>query len=424
MSAIFKTLGVLLLATALLNIANGSLFTLIGLRLAVEVTPAVVGFITSGHFVGLLAGSFTATAIIMRVGHIRAFAVFAAVASCAVLLMGLVFGAPVWFILRIVIGFCMAGLFMVLESWFNDGASNEKRGQTFGYYMVASSGAFAVGPFLVNLGDPAAYPLFAITAILFNICLLPIALTRKGNPVIAKANRLKLRELMRISPLGVTGCVAAGLVNSAVYGLGAVYGDLAGLSDSGVALFFSAVIVGGLAMQLPAGWISDRYDRRTTMMGLTCGAMFFALLIVLFGGWSLPLLSVLCFAYGGMMGPIYGLSVAQTNDYVEKDQFVSVSSGLLIAYSLGAIAGPNIASWLMDGVGPVGLWLYVAVILLGLGGFTVYRMRKRTALPVKEQGQYVAAASETQLARELDPRAVGDTEPAEAVAAGFARPTD
>jgi MFS family permease len=412
MGAIFKTLGVLLLATALLNIANGSLFTLIGLRLAVEVTPAVVGFIASGHFIGLLAGSFTATAIIMRVGHIRAFTVFAAVASCAVLLMGLVFGAPVWFVLRIVIGYCMAGLFMVLESWINGGVSNEKRGRTFSYYMVASSGAFAVGPFLVNLGDPSAYPLFAMTAILFNICLLPIALTRKGNPEIAKTKRLRLRELMKISPLGVTGCVAAGLVNSAVYGLGAVYADQIGLSDGGVSLFFSAVILGGLAMQLPAGWISDRFDRRRTMMALTCGAVAGAVAIILFGAWSLPLLAVLSFLYGGMMGPLYGLAVAQTNDYVEKDQFVAVSSGLLIAYSLGAIAGPNVASWMMDGVGPVGLWLYVAVILLGLGGFTVYRMRRRKALPVQEQGNYVAAAGESPVPHELDPRTVpGEKEP-------------
>jgi len=319
--------------------------------------------------------------------------------------MGLIFGAPAWFLLRIVIGYCMAGLFMVLESWFNDGVSNEKRGQTFAYYMVSSLGAFAVGPFLVNLGDPTAYPLFAMTAILFNLCLLPIALTRKSNPVITRAKRLKLRELVKLSPLGVAGCVAAGLVNSAVYGLGAVYADLEGLSDGGVSLFFSAIILGGLAMQLPVGWLSDRYDRRSTMLGLICCAMGFALLIVVFGAWSLPLLTILSFAFGDMMGPIYGLSVAQTNDYVEKDQFVAVSSGLLIAYSLGAIAGPNIASWLMNGVGPIGLWLYVAVILLGLGGYTVYRVRRHTALPVKEQGNYVAVAGETPLAGELDPRA-------------------
>jgi len=56
-----------------------------------------------------------------------------------------------------------------------------------------------------------------------------------------------------------------------------------------------------------------------------------------------------------MMGPIYCLSVAQTNDYIEKDQFVAVSGGLLIAYSMGAITGPNVASWLMRGIGPVGL---------------------------------------------------------------------
>lgn len=409
MRALLALFGALLLATAVLNIANGSLFTLIGLRLARAVEPSTVGLIASGHFVGLLAGSFTATAIISRVGHIRAFTVFAAVASCAVIVMGLLFSPEAWFLIRVVIGYCMAGLFMVLESWFNSQATNEQRGRVFAFYMVASSGAFAVGPFLVNLGNPDAYGLFAMTAILFNLCLLPIALTRAGNPVIAPGARLGLRKLFEISPLGVVGCVAAGLVNSAVYGLGAVYGELVGLTDGGVSVLFSAIIVGGLAMQVPVGWLSDRFDRRSTLLALTAAAVLASIVVVAFGGWSLPVLAVLAFLFGGMTSPIYGLAVAQTNDYVDKDQFVAVSSGLLIAYSLGAIAGPNVASWAMDGTGPAGLWLYASVVLLALGLFTAYRMRRRPPLPVGEQGNYVPPAGETPVAHALDPRAPGDT---------------
>ena len=413
MRSVLTLFGALLAATALLNIANGSLFTLIGLRLAGSVEPSTVGIIASGHFIGLLTGSFTATAIISRVGHIRAFTVFAAVAASAVIAMGLLFSPEFWFLIRVVIGYSMAGLFMVLESWFNSQASNEQRGRVFAFYMVASSGAFAAGPFLVNLGDPDSFRLFAMTGIVLNLCLLPIALTRGGNPVIAIGKRLSLRKLFRLSPLGVVGCIAAGLVNSAVYGLGAVYGELVGLGDGGVSALFSAIILGGLLMQVPIGWLSDRFDRRSTLLALTAASTIASVTMVALGGYSLALLPILALAFGGMTSPIYGLAVAQTNDYVEKDQFVAVSSGLLIAYSLGAIAGPNIGSWAMDAAGPAGLWLYAAVVLLLLGMFTVYRMRRRAPLPVPDQGNYVPPAGETPLAHELDPRAapsVGDND--------------
>jgi MFS family permease len=409
LKAVFTSLFALLLATAVLNIANGSLFTLIGVRLAAELTTGLVGLITSGHFVGLLAGSITATAIIARVGHIRAFTVFAAMAACAVLLMGLIFSVPTWFIFRFVIGYCMAGLFMVLESWFNDRATNETRGRMFALYLVASSAAFAVGPWLINLGDPLKYGLFAMTAILLNLCLLPIALTREGNPQVSKSERLPLKALFALSPLGVIGCFAAGLVNSAVYGLGAVYADLTGLDDAAIAAMFSALVVGGLLMQFPIGWISDRFDRRNILIALALAASVSASLVIAFGTFSPTVLIVLVFIYGGLAGPIYGLSVAQTNDYVAKDQFVAASSGLLIVYAIGAIAGPNVASWIMGLSGAWGLWIYVSAALICLAGFTAYRKTQRAPLPVAEQSAFVPAAGEASVSIDLDPRAVPDT---------------
>ena len=354
---------------------------------------------------GLLIGSITATAIIARVGHIRAFTVFAAVAACAVLLMGLIFSVPSWFIFRFIIGYCMAGLFMVLESWFNARASNEMRGRMFAFYLIASTGAFAIGPWLINLGDPLKYGLFAMTAILLNLCLVPIALTREGNPEVARAERLPLKTLFALSPLGVVGCFTSGFVTSASYGLVAVYADLIGVDDAAVAAIFSFLIAGGLVMQFPIGWISDRFDRRNVMLALALGASVAASLVIVLGPSSLTILICLAFVYGGMVIPIYGLSVAQTNDYVEEDQFVAASSGLLIVYAIGAIAGPNVASWIMSLVGPWGLWLYATAALIGLAVFIVYRKGRRRALPLDEQGNFVPAPGETSVSVELDPRA-------------------
>jgi MFS family permease len=167
------------------------------------------------------------------------------------------------------------------------------------------------------------------------------------------------------------------------------------------------LVAGGLVMQFPMGWMSDRFDRRNILLGLTLAASVAASLIIAFGATSLPILILLVFVYGCLAGPLYGLSVAQTNDYVERDQFVAASSGLLIVYAIGAIAGPNVASWIMSLVGPWGLWLYAAVSMIGLAAFTVYRKARRAPLPVDEQTAYVpaAVAEKTPVAVELDPRA-------------------
>jgi MFS family permease len=156
------------------------------------------------------------------------------------------------------------------------------------------------------------------------------------------------------------------------------------------------------------GWISDRFDRRNTFMALTLGGSVAAALIVAFGTLSLPVLIVLTFVYGGLAGPLDGLSVAQTNEYVEPDQFVAASSGLLIVYAIGAIAGPNVASWIMGPVGAWGLWIYVAGALICLAIFTAYRKGKRAPLPVAEQGTFVPTVGEATVSIELDPRAVTD----------------
>ena len=90
LSAVVRALGSVLLGFGLLSIAHGALFALIGVRLAAAgISSTVIGLVMSAYFVGLLGGSLSCDRVIARVGHIRAFAVFAATAAITVLLLAL-----------------------------------------------------------------------------------------------------------------------------------------------------------------------------------------------------------------------------------------------------------------------------------------------------------------------------------------------
>lgn len=401
------SLSSLLLGIAFLGLASGTLFLLLGFRLAIAgASIALVGVVMSAYFAGLLAGAVTGHRIIDRVGHIRAFTVFAGVATIATLLFALTESLAAWTLLRAITGYCMAGLFLTAESWLNHIATNTTRGRIFAFYLVTNAGAFALGPLTVNLGDPAGFELFIVAGILFALAALPVALTRLGNPTIAPRAHFGPRHLMALSPVGVVGCFAAGLANSAFYGMSAVYGEQVGLSPAETSFFLSASLLGGLTMQFPIGVVSDRFDRRRVMLVLTVAAFVAALGIGLTAGHSLTALLVLAFAFGGVAQPLYGLAVAQTNDYAAPEDFVAVSGGLLLAYSVGATVGPMAAAALMGATGPVGLCLFIATVCSGLLGFIVFRMRRRPPKPIPEQGEFVAVPRMTPLAAELDPRAV------------------
>lgn len=406
LGGVTRAMGAVFLGFSLLSLASGALFALIGIRLsAAGVSSTLIGAIMSAYFIGLLAGSLSGDRIISRVGHIRAFAVFAAVGSISILLLAMTDDLPVWVVLRALGGYCMAGLFMTVESWLNHRAHNRVRGRTFALYAVVSGAAMASGPLLLNFGDPSGFELFSATAILFAAALVPVSLTRTGNPEISAGARLGLRRLFRVSPLGVIGCLTAGLVNSAFYGMGAVYGEAVGLSPAVVSLFLTVTLVGGLVAQFPVGALSDKFDRRRMMLGLTIVAAGAAVAMALFGSFAPLVLLALGFLMDAAAHPLYSLSVAQTNDYVERAEFVPASRGLLLAYAGGASLGPTLASLAMAAIGPGGLFAYIAAVLAVLAGFILYRMARRRAKPIEAQGPLVKMPQATPVSAEFDPRA-------------------
>lgn len=401
----FRPIAPVLLGVAFAQLALGALSPLISVLLVQRGVPTMhIGFVASAYYVGFLFGSLSCSRIVDRVGHIRAFAVFAALAADCALLHATISSTLGWGILRIATGYAMAGVFLIVESWLNHKVSATSRGRTFAAYLFVSWAASAVGPLALNLAHPIEAFLFILIAMGFTTALVPMALTEVSNPEIADRTHFGVRRLFAISPLGVVSCFAAGLVNSAFYGLLPVYGEKLGLGASRLSILLTTALIGGLLSQYPIGMLSDRLGRRPMMLGAILVGLVLALAITLVAGWSYGVLLALAFIYAGMTAPLYGLGAGQTNDYISPKDFVGASGGLLFAWALGASAGPAVASSVMGRLGPDGLFVYIAAVLGLIAGFTVFRMLRRTGLPVAQQSSFVPAPQTPPRIAELDPR--------------------
>jgi len=374
-----KSVAALLLSFGLLILANGMFHTLLGLRAKLEgFSTETIGLVMAGHFVGLLLGAIYAVRAVRSAGHIRAFAAFASVLSVAVLTHILIIDPVVWFVLRMIAGFCMAGMVMVVESWLNERAVNTTRGQVFSLYMTINYFGAGLGQFTLILGDPARHELFVIASIIFSVALVPVLMTGASAPKPVSPQRMKFRELYAISPLGVAGAMCAGMINATMNSLGPVFAADSGLSLHEISTFMAVVIMGGIVLQFPVGRLSDLWDRRSVLLMITIGAVLAGLGIVEAGGHAVYWLFVAGAVYGAFCYTIYPLSAAQINDLADPDKLVQVSAGLLIAFGTGAVCGPVIASQLMGRYGPQGMFYFTATVIGALALFTVWRMLRRT----------------------------------------------
>lgn len=414
MFSTFGSILALLLGTAFLLAGSGLHGLLMPLRGQAEgFSTTVLGLLGTAWAIGFVAGCVFAPRLVRRVGHVRAFGACAASGAIVALLSGMLVSEVVWIALRALTGFVMAGAFMIIESWLNERSSNENRGTVFGLYMMVTYGSIMGGQLLVAGGDVLASSLFMVTGILFCLSLIPTAISTAVTPKPLAEVSLDLPGLYRNSPVAFAACMLIGVANGAWGTLGPVYGARAGVSTAEIALMMSLVVVAGAVMQLPAGRLSDRTDRRYVLAGGAAGSALFALLIVLIAPRSGTVILVMTALYGALAYILYSITVAHANDHAAPEDFVKISGGLLLLYGFGTMIGPLIAAPLMDYVSVEGIFIATAWAHLTLAGYAMLRVSRRAPVPVDEREAFKTLPSEravTPNAVMLDPRSDTETE--------------
>ena len=407
MGKLLIPLASLLSGVALLIVGTGLMFAAIGAQAsAANFSSLVTGLVMSAYFAGAIYGTYACPHIIRKVGFIRAFAAMASVASTLPLLHALWVNPWFWGGLRFVTGLCLVGLYLVVESWLNVVAPTDKRGKVFAIYLVVNMVALAIGQWLILVGDRFGFVPFVMVSVLFSFALLPITLTPVDQPVITEAPKFSLIELFAISPIGVLGALVSGMLSGPLLGLGHVFGAGVGFSETGIATFMAATILGGAAFQWPVGHFSDRHDRRLVLFWVAlCCAGVAGIGYILARGYENSLIA-LGVVFGGLAFTVYGISVAHVNDLVDRNKVLQVTGGLLLLNGIGATIGPTLAGGMMDIFGPEALMLYFAAVLSALGVLTWHYKRK---FPLNrgeptEKVDYVMAGTSTQAVLPMDPR--------------------
>jgi MFS family permease len=400
----------LFLGSALLMFGGGLQGLLLSVRGAEEgFSLFALGLIGTGWSVGFIAGSITVPMVVRKVGHIRAFAVMAAIGTVTILLNLLMINDISWIVLRALSGFCFAGAAMIVESWLNEVADNKSRGTIFSVYTTINMASSTLGQIAMSVTGTAGFVPFVVGAISFICAVLPTALTSSPQPRPLTSAKLDLPLLIRTSPVAAVAAFCCGMANGSFGTLAPVYGFAQGMDAGGIALLFAMAAIAGAVGQIPFGRLSDRIDRRQVMVGLGAFAAIVGLVVVLVNpgpGW---LTFVLFALYGLAANPLYPIAVAHANDFARDGEFAKVAGGMLLIYGTGLAVGPTLASLLMGAIAPMALFMVTAIFHAAVAAFAFVRMRARRSKDASQRAPFKPMGPETPETVVLDPRADSDT---------------
>lgn len=403
MLQVFGASWALFVGMFMLMVGNGLQGTLLGLRGEAEgFTTTELSVVMSAYFVGFLFASRMVPEMIRRVGHVRVFAALGSTISAVLILYPILTEPWAWTAGRLIIGFCFCGVYVTAESWLNDASDNDTRGQALSIYLIVQMAGIVCAQYIVSQGDISGYILFIIPSVLVSLAFAPILLSIRPMPAFEQTKRMPLAKLVQTSPLACVGMFLLGGVFSAQFGMSAIYGSRAGFTQGEVSLFISAIYVSALVAQYPIGWLSDRIDRRIVIVGVCLAGGAGALVGVFMPG-SFTVALVAGAMVGATSNPLYALLIAYANDYLERDDMAAAAAGLLLINGIGAIAGPLIVGAALDYLGSPGYWLFLAVLMLGVAVYALYRMARRPRGDLDfETTAYVAVApSTTPIAAEI-----------------------
>ncbi|MBX2854025.1 MAG: MFS transporter [Rhodobacteraceae bacterium] len=403
MIGVFRASWALFLGILLLMVGNGLQGSLLGVRASIEgFSPELMGYVMAGYFVGFLGGSQLTPIMLRRVGHIRVFAALGSLISAAFIIYAAVVDPIAWFLMRVLVGFCFSGVYVVAESWINDASTNENRGSTLSLYLMVQMVGVVAGQLMLNIGDPGGYDLFVLISVLVSVSFAPILLSVSPAPFYDASKRMTLRELLDASPLGAVSALMLGGVFGAMFGMGPIYAAETGLSVFEISIFMAAIFAGGVVLQYPLGIASDLYDRRWLIIVIAAAGLINCLLGTAFGGvvvaevfgFEFKFLYLTGALLGGLTTPLYALIVAHTNDFLERDQMASASGGLVFLNGVGATLGPIATGYLMTPalVGPQGWWSFMSLLFGGMAAYGLYRATQRPTVSAEETSPYAPYA--------------------------------
>lgn len=345
-------------------LGNGFFPSLLALKL--NLTPAsdfVIGAMTGVFYLGLVVGSFYIEKMICRIGHVRAYVVFASVLSIMMALCGMTGDISLLLLFRFISGLGTAGVYVVIESWLLSQSSSVTRGRVLAFYMIVFYLAHAFGQLLLNLGAADDLFLFVLVSILCSLSVLPVALSKVQIPQPTEESSMGFMSLCRKATVGMLACFVSGAMMAAFYGLGPIFISDMLHKKSDVAFLMFSFVFGGMLFQYPVGKLSEYISKRRLL-----GILNVALIVVICLSRLLHvhywLFVMMTGSMGGLILSMYPVAISAVCDAIGKEEIIQATQNLLVVFSMGAVGGPLVAALFTRRFGPWGIYVFLLTMSL------------------------------------------------------------
>ena len=169
-----------------------------------------------------------------------------------------------------------------------------------------------------------------------------------------------------------------GLILTAFTTVGPLFGERVGFDQRHIVMLMACVSLGGLFLQWPIGFMSDKIDRLHALIGLGAGILVVSAgLVAVDRHTPFLMLAALFAVFGGLGESLYAVGIAHANDRAESSDYVALSSTLLLVWSIGAAIGPTSGTYLIQLTTPSAFFVYVSVLTAAFTLFSLRRLRQR-----------------------------------------------
>lgn len=363
-------------------------------------STVAIGVVGLGYGVGFIAGGIALAAIVQAFGYRRAFSALAASGALATLLLTASDSVIVWSLLRAVVGFGLAGLMILVDSWIGTKAASKTRGRSLAVCYLANRAALMISPLAVTIGNSVSDVLFMLTAAAIFFSIAPVVLTTDRAPSTPIFALRDIANIFVLTPSAMIASVTSGVIFGSVVSLSPVYGLGVGLSPASSAAIIFFLQSGALLVQWPAGVLSDRVDRRWVILTLICGVLVGSVCLLVAASldlrWAIFLSFALC---GGSTFCIYPLCIAHGCDLVPNDKIIQAVSAILLCWAIGLTIGPVPSSIMMEIFGPPGLLYFSSFFTSAVACFLLWRIWKYPRFVSKHMATGASSVSDLEASK-------------------------
>lgn len=358
------SLAAVISSMAVTSLIYGFTYPLLALVLERQgVNETLIGLNAAAQGLAVFAVAPIASRAVSWLGPARLMLVSVGFSLALFLLLPVFPNIYAWFVIRFLLGSANTFLWIVGEAWINEMAEERKRGRMIGLYSMALAAGLATGPLVLAQTGSEGWLPFLVSAALIAASGVPLLFARSVAPMMKARSSVGLLAFALLAPAAMLANFIAAAADSVLITFLPLYSMNLGLAENAALYLITAMGLGGIACQVPIGWLADHMDRRL-LLAASAAATAAASVALPFLVTVTPWNWMMMFFVGGLLGGFYTLGLVLVGEQFRGAELAGATAVFSSMWGVGSLVGLPMAGGTMDLLPTHGL--PVALVLMAL----------------------------------------------------------